>query len=200
MTLVLGTVSGVCLTASRVCMQHRAMLRLLTILVLLAGFAGPAAADFDGDGLVGFLDLGFYGRGATPGPSGLACAGSPEASSGAQPCVSPDRLDDDDGDLVVNLLDNARCEVGDDPGAAAISVATNLARGRAEIRVTDRGGGIPDETRDRIFEPLYSTRPFGFGLGLPRVAQVAAQHGGSVEVEHTGDDGTTMLLSVRRGD
>lgn len=57
---------------------------------------------------------------------------------------------------------------------------------RLEIRVRDTGGGIPPELREQIFEPLFSARAFGFGLGLPFVKQVVEQqHGGSLELVDT---------------
>ena len=45
-----------------------------------------------------------------------------------------------------------------------------------------------------MFEPLYSTRVFGVGLGLPLVTRIMEQHGGGVEIEDTGVHGTTMRL------
>ena len=113
--------------------------------------------------------------------------------SGATVLADPERL----RQAVVNLLDNA-CEImksGDESAAGGRVALSSSARDDwAEIRVTDTGPGIPAAVRDRIFEPLFSTRSFGFGLGLPRVRQIMEQHGGGVEVESASSAGTTMRL------
>ena len=66
--------------------------------------------------------------------------------------------------------------------------------GPDRVLVTDHGPGIPRDDVDRIFEPLFSTRTCGVGLGLPLVEQIMLEHGGGAEVLETGADGTTMLL------
>jgi signal transduction histidine kinase len=47
---------------------------------------------------------------------------------------------------------------------------------------------------ERIFEPLYSTKTFGVGLGLPIIQQIVERHGGSVEVQSQPGQGTTFTL------
>ena len=75
-----------------------------------------------------------------------------------------------------------------------MTVATGMREDRIEIRFTDTGSGIPADELDRIFEPLYSTKSFGVGLGLPTVNQIIEQHGGGVEIESKPDRGTTVTL------
>lgn len=58
----------------------------------------------------------------------------------------------------------------------------------------DRGGGIPAEVRERIFEPLFSTKGFGVGLGLPVVKRIMEQHRGGIEVDTEEGRGTTVRL------
>jgi signal transduction histidine kinase len=70
----------------------------------------------------------------------------------------------------------------------------------AEIRVADNGPGIPGEIRDHLFEPLATSKDSGRGLGLAICHSIAEIHGGRLEVERTGTDGTTMVLSLPNDD
>lgn len=69
-------------------------------------------------------------------------------------------------------------------------------RGRVRLRVRDDGPGIPDECRDRLFRLFFTTREGGTGLGLPIVRRVVEDHGGSVELEHTGEDGSVFSIEI----
>ena len=60
--------------------------------------------------------------------------------------------------------------------------AESLTAGMLEIRVTDNGPGIDAGRRERIFEPFYTTRSDGTGLGLPVVRSVVEAHGGHIEL------------------
>ena len=91
--------------------------------------------------------------------------------------------------ILLNLLDNAaQAMIGDEPASGApggghvLTVASRMGNGRLEMSVGDTGPGIPSDIRGDIFEPLFSTKHFGVGLGLPIVMQIAKQHGGGVEV------------------
>lgn len=100
-----------------------------------------------------------------------------------------------------NLLDNAS-EFS--PDGATIEVELRGTGAAIELRVLDRGAGVPDFARARLFERFYSLpRPRdgrkGTGLGLAFVREVAALHGGSVTLEPREGGGTaaTMLLARR---
>ena len=58
----------------------------------------------------------------------------------------------------------------------------------------DNGPGIPPEVLEKIFEPLYSTKSFGVGLGLPTVRQIMEQHGGGIEIASEVGRGTDVSL------
>jgi len=60
-----------------------------------------------------------------------------------------------------------------------------------ELKVTDNGPGTDVEQLSKIFEPLYSTKGFGIGLGVPAIQQVLQQHGGELEYESEIGKGTT---------
>ena len=98
-----------------------------------------------------------------------------------------------------NLLENARRYGGDEVGV-------RLARtdDRAELRVCDRGPGVPPELRERIFEPFYrlpghAEQAGGVGLGLSLVRQIATRHGGTVRCEAREGGGSCFVLSLKLG-
>ena len=85
-----------------------------------------------------------------------------------------------------NLLENARRYGGGEITLSAVRVAGPAPR--AELRVCDRGPGVPAALRERIFEPFFrlpghTEREGGVGLGLALVKQIAERHGGSVRCE-----------------
>jgi two-component system NtrC family sensor kinase len=79
-----------------------------------------------------------------------------------------------------NLLLNA-CQAS--PPDAAITVKTKLLDGVAEIAFIDRGSGIDAKHRESIFNPFFTTKAEGVGLGLPIVAKIVDEHGGVIAVE-----------------
>lgn len=95
-----------------------------------------------------------------------------------------------------NLLENARRYGGDE-----LSVELAEAGANAEVRVCDRGAGVPEALRERIFEPFYrlpghAEQAGGVGLGLSLVKQIAERHGGSVRCEAREGGGSRFVLSV----
>jgi len=109
--------------------------------------------------------------------------------------VDPERL----RRVVVNLIDNAVQALLENPeaGARELEVATVLDGSRLEITIGDTGPGIAPEILPRIFEPLFSTKSFGTGLGLPTVKQIVDQHGGEISVESTPGIGTRVRVRLR---
>jgi PAS domain S-box-containing protein len=65
-----------------------------------------------------------------------------------------------------------------------------------DIVIADTGPGIPAEVRDRLFEPLVTTKPGGTGLGLPICRQIIEQHGGTMQLIETGSSGTAFLVRL----
>ena len=59
-----------------------------------------------------------------------------------------------------------------------------------------RGGGIKDEELPKIFEPLYTTKSKGTGLGLAVCQQIVAKHGGNIGVMSKLDKGTTFTVTL----
>jgi two-component system sensor histidine kinase PilS (NtrC family) len=73
---------------------------------------------------------------------------------------------------------------------------TDESPGRLQLRITDSGQGIPEKDLPHIFEPFYSTKPEGSGIGLALVYRVIQDHGGLVEVRSKPGAGTTFTLTL----
>jgi two-component system, NtrC family, nitrogen regulation sensor histidine kinase NtrY len=92
---------------------------------------------------------------------------------------------------VVNLFENALQAVGD---GGRIAVRVRRMDGRAEVEISDSGPGIDPEVRNRIFEPFFSTKTDGSGLGLALVKKIVEDHGGGVCLESPPEGGTRARL------
>lgn len=94
---------------------------------------------------------------------------------------------------LLNLLLNARDAM---PNGGALTLRTRRDGGRARVSVTDTGTGIPPDVRERIFEPLFTTKHdgHGTGIGLATVKSVVEQHAGEVLVDTELGKGTTFAL------
>ena len=95
---------------------------------------------------------------------------------------------------VMNLVTNAR-EVS--PEDAEIEIAaTRDGDGTLVVSVADRGPGIADEDRTQVFEPFFTRKPQGTGLGLPAVQKIADLHEGSIELVPRDGGGTIARLRL----
>jgi signal transduction histidine kinase len=81
--------------------------------------------------------------------------------------------------ILLNLLDNARSAT---PGQEPISVVFERSANMATIAVLDRGEGLSAEAREHLFEPFFSTKVRGYGLGLAVSRRLAEAHGGGLEL------------------
>jgi two-component system sensor histidine kinase KdpD len=100
--------------------------------------------------------------------------------------------------ILVNLLENAAKY---SPAGAPITVSAHRHNGRIEIAIADRGPGIPEALRERIFEPFYrlpGVQPDarGAGLGLSIARGLAVAQGGSLAVTDRSDGGSTFVLTL----
>ena len=94
---------------------------------------------------------------------------------------------------LLNLIKNAVAAM---PEGGTLRVETRRADGEALVRVSDTGTGIPDEIMDKIFEPYFTTKPFGTGLGLTIVFKIVKEHFGDISVSSRVGEGTTVALSL----
>lgn len=104
---------------------------------------------------------------------------------------------------LINVLDNA-CQamapetdvddVGQSVSNAQLVIISQLTQQRLEIVVQDNGPGITLEHQSKVFEPLFSTKNFGVGLGLVIVRQIMQQHHGDIEISSKPGQGTRITL------
>jgi signal transduction histidine kinase len=101
--------------------------------------------------------------------------------------------------VVINLIDNAAQALGEMPpgsGPLRITVSSAIRDGALQLTVADTGPGIPPENMARIFEPLFSTKSFGAGLGLATVKQIVVHHGGTIGIDSEVGSGTRMSIRL----
>lgn len=98
---------------------------------------------------------------------------------------------------VTNLLKNA-AEALAEAGREDARIALRAWREQDTIHITvkDNGPGLPQDGEQRVFEPFYSTKKSGTGLGLTLVQQVAEEHGGEVTCTSSETEGTTFRITL----
>ena len=84
------------------------------------------------------------------------------------------------------------------PDGGELRVVAAEGSDRLDVVVSDTGEGIPPRDLEHVFEPFFSTKPGGSGLGLALVHRVALDHGGAVDVRSTPGAGTVFTLSLPR--
>lgn len=99
--------------------------------------------------------------------------------------------------VMINVIDNASQAISSAEANGQekkIIIESRINNGVIEVIVTDTGPGIDKDVLPKIFEPLFSTRSFGIGLGLSIVKQIMVQHGGNVEITSEPNIGTRVVL------
>jgi signal transduction histidine kinase len=99
--------------------------------------------------------------------------------------------------VLVNLLTNARQAVGSANGSGVVMLtATRVAERRVSIAVEDNGSGISAEDLPRIFDPYFTTRRAGTGLGLPIAKNIIEGLGGTITARSAMGQGTTIRIEL----
>jgi signal transduction histidine kinase len=114
-------------------------------------------------------------------------------AAGLTVAIDADRL----SRVIINLVDNAAQAIAASGTAGDHSIrVTTSSADMAEITIEDSGPGIPPEIMPRIFEPLFSTKSFGTGLGLPTARQIVEQHSGTLTLANLVSGGAVARVRL----
>lgn len=126
------------------------------------------------------------------GPDCRAAGVSLEAELEEEPLMAaldPDQI----RQTLLNLIRNAKESM---PEGGAITVSARLEERTLLLCVRDQGGGIPTDVVDRIFDPFYSTKQTGTGLGLALCQQIVQEHGGQIRVNSEPGEGSEFVVAL----
>jgi signal transduction histidine kinase len=107
------------------------------------------------------------------------------------PPVNADRIQLES--VIINLVSNGIQAM---PDGGTLTVEVSRADDCVQMRISDTGVGISKESFDKIFEPLFTTKSKGIGLGLCVTKRFIENHGGTIEVESTQNRGTTFRVKL----
>jgi signal transduction histidine kinase/CheY-like chemotaxis protein len=112
-----------------------------------------------------------------------------ELANGTRVRADADRL----RQILINLITNA---VQAMPEGGALAVTTRGDNGSMVFEVADTGVGIPQDQLDQVFEPLYTTKAKGIGMGLAIVKMLVEAHRGTIDVESAPGQGTRFTVRI----
>ena len=95
--------------------------------------------------------------------------------------------------VLVNVITNA---VQAMPEGGKLTISTREIKDFLELDVTDTGSGIADENKGKVFDPLFTTRAKGIGLGLAVSKSIIDRHGGQIEAKSAVGKGTTFTIRL----
>ncbi len=98
----------------------------------------------------------------------------------------------------INLIVNAIEAMPD--GKGKLTLKTTFKNNQCRVEVKDNGAGIPKENLERLFEPFFTSKATGSGLGLTNTQNIILSHGGSIRVKSEIGQGTTFLITFNAND
>lgn len=123
----------------------------------------------------------------------------PGAGRGLSLSGDPQLLERAFRNLLHNAVQAAREAGSATEGGPEVEVAASATPEGLEVTVADRGPGIPEEVKERLFQPFASARPGGVGLGLALARRIVVLHGGTLELEDRPGGGSVARVRLPPG-
>ncbi len=98
--------------------------------------------------------------------------------------------------VILNLISNATDALAEIEERKKVVVSTHEEKGHIVISVCDSGPGIPPNERKKVFEPFYTTKEGGSGIGLSLCQRIVVDHGGAIEVRSSGLGGADFAIHI----
>jgi len=96
---------------------------------------------------------------------------------------------------IINIIDNA-IDAMSGKGSITIEISHDQIFNIARIEIADTGCGIPHGTREKLFEPYFSTKKSNMGLGLSIVSTIISDHNGYIRVRDNYPRGTKFIIEL----
>jgi signal transduction histidine kinase len=96
----------------------------------------------------------------------------------------------------LNLLKNAAQAVDPEKGVITISMTRKKSQKSVVVKIRDNGGGIPEHLHRKLFNPFFTTKTRGTGLGLPIARKNVELHNGTITFQSSPETGTTFIVEI----
>jgi len=97
---------------------------------------------------------------------------------------------------VLNVVTNAFHAMASKEEGGVLAIKTAIDGNAFILSISDEGEGVSEENRSKIFEPFFSTKENGLGLGLPMTKRVIEEHGGTVDFTSVPGKGSEMIFTL----
>jgi two-component system sensor histidine kinase HydH len=112
--------------------------------------------------------------------------------SGARYAIDRDQM----AQAIAHIVNNAAEAITESGPPGRITVSTRGDEAMLEITIADTGPGIPEDQLAMVFDPFFSGRHTGLGLGLPIARRIVERHGGRIDVERLPGGGTAVKITL----
>jgi PAS domain S-box-containing protein len=102
----------------------------------------------------------------------------------------------DESSLTSALINLTLNSIQSMPEGGQLTVKTGRANGTSQLTIADTGCGMTAEQIEKVFEPFYTTKSQGLGLGMPYAKKVIEQHRGAIHIESRRDEGTQITIEL----
>jgi len=168
--------------------------RLNALVIRFLDFARPSKLDLHPESISAIVDRALDASAASFPNARVKiqreyAPGVPEIQADPQLCEQ----------VFVNLITNAFQAMEGQEGTLRLSIAPEISRGEpgAGVIVEDSGSGVPPEMREQIFNPFFTSKKDGVGLGLSIVAKIVDDHRGTIRLEKSDGGGARFHVFLR---